>query len=566
MKILLMGNPNVGKSAIFSRITGSDAAVSNYAGTTVELKKGTMLLEGKKAEIIDVPGTYSLEPTNKAEEVAVEMLKKGGIVVNVVDCTNLERNLNLTFQLMEKDVPVVVALNLWDETKHVGIKIDVKKLEGLLGVPVIPTSGITGEGIKKLVESFSYAKKAELKHMPDKERWSRIGHITKKVQEISYKEHTLMEKLGDASIHPIKGVPIAIFSLLALFLVIRIVGEGLINYIFDPLFDIYMPLAMKASALLGKGFMHDIIIGRLVEGQIDYMQSMGLITTGLYVPIAMILPYIFSFFLALGVLEDSGYLPRLAVLADNVMHKMGLHGFAIVPMLLGFGCNVPGALATRILESKREKFIAATLMVICVPCMAQIAMVFGLVGKYGIKGMGTVFLTLLTVWITLGLILNKVMKGSSPALFMEIPPYRVPYLKAMLKKLWMRTKEFIRYGVPYVLLGVLIINIFYSSGILQLIGNATAPLIVNVLGLPKEAVGSLIVGFLRKDVAVGMLVPLGLSLKQLIVASVVLTMYFPCVATFAVLIKELGVKDMLKSTVIMVVSSLLVGGLLNVIL
>ena len=566
MKILLMGNPNVGKSAIFSRLTGADVVISNYHGTTVEFKKGYMQLKGKSVEIIDVPGTYSLEPTNKAEEVAVGMLEKGDLVINVVDATNLERNLNLTYQLMERNIPMIMALNLFDEATHIGTEINVKKLEELLNVPVVPTVGITGEGIKKLVNNLLKAKNPKIKKCSNKERWGKVGNIIQQTQKVKHKHHTVLERLSDATIHPITGIPIAIIVLFVLFKIIRYIGEGLIGNVFDPVFDLLTPLFMNISAFLGQGFIHDILIGTLIEGQIDYGQSMGLLTTGLYVPIAMILPYIFAFYLALGFLEDSGYLPRLAVLIDNVMHKIGLHGFAVIPMLLGLGCNVPGALATRILESKREKFIAATLMAICVPCMAQIAMVFGLLGGYGIKGLGTVFLTLFIVWIILGLILNKTIKGTSPALFMEIPHYRIPYLKALLKKLWMRTKSFITTGIPYVLFGVFIVNLLYSSGIISFISEITAPIVVNVLGLPKEAVGSLIVGFLRKDVAVGMLLPLGLTLKQLIIASVVLTMYFPCVATFVVLIKELGMKDMIKSAFIMIGSTLLVGFVLNMVI
>ncbi len=566
MKILLMGNPNVGKSVVFSRLTGANVIVSNYHGTTVELKKGFMKYKGKSVEVIDEPGTYTLKPTNKAEEVAVEMLKQGDIVINVVDATNLERNLNLTFELMEKNIPMVIALNMSDEAKHLGVNIRAGRLQHLLGVSVIPTVAVTGEGIKKLVNSLPKAKNPRIRRCGYMRRWDRIGHIIKQVQKTRHRHHTFLERLSDASIKPFSGILIAIIIMIFSFAVIRFIGESLINYVFNPIFDLYMPLAMKISSFLGSGFMHDILIGSLINGQIDYTQSMGLLTTGLYVPIAMVLPYVFAFFLILSFLEDSGYLPRLAVVVDNAMHKVGLHGFAIIPMFLGFGCNVPGALATRVLESRRERFIAATLMAICVPCMAQTAMVIGLVGKYGVKGLGTVFIVLFLVWSVLGFILNKFMKGNSPEIFMEIPPYRIPYFKAVLKKLWMRTRSFVTTALPYVLLGVFFVNILYSFGIISFIGNFTAPVIVNVIGLPKEAIGALIIGFLRKDVAVGMLLPLGLTLKQLIIASVVLTMYFPCVATFVVLIRELGIKDMIKSAFVMIITTLIVGGILNLIL
>ena len=235
-------------------------------------------------------------------------------------------------------------------------------------------------------------------------------------------------------------------------------------------------------------------------------------------------------------------------------------------MLLGFGCNVPGALSTRILETKRQRFIAATLMAIAVPCMAQTAMVFALLGPYGIKGLGIYFVTLFIVWLVLGFLLNKMLRGETPETFMEIPPYRMPYFGSLAKKLWMRMRSFLTEAIPFVLLGVLFVNVLYVLGVIEWISEATAPLIVGILGLPKEAVASLVVGFLRKDVAVGMLLPLGLDMGQLVVASVVLTMYFPCVATFVVLFKELGARDLIKATTIMVVSALLVGGVLNALL
>jgi len=566
-RILLIGNPNVGKSVIFSRLTGVNVIASNYPGTTVEFTKGYMRWGDEKAEVIDVPGTYGLEPNSRAEEVAVEMLKTGDLVINIVDATNLERNLNLTLQLMKSGKPVIIALNLCDEIRHIGIQIHVKKLARIFGVPVIPTCAITGEGIRKLVSQLFNARSGTIDFDEDK-RWEKVGEIISQVQKITHRHHTFLERLEDASIKPVSGIPLAVLIVLITFGVIRLVGEGLINYLFEPLFEnLWAPLMLKLSTSLGSGgFFHDVLIGKLIYGKIDFVESLGLLTTGFFVPLAMVLPYVFSFYLALSFLEDSGYLPRLGVLVDNVMHRLGLHGLAIVPMMLGLGCNVPGALATRVLETERERFISATLMAICVPCMAQIAMIVGLIGRSGIGGMGMVFGTLFFVWVILGLFLNRIMKGESPEIFVEIPPYRLPYPGALWKKLWIRTKGFLREAVPFVLLGVFFVNILYTLGIIEFISRLTAPVVTGILGLPREAVGALIVGFLRKDVAVGMLLPLDLSFSQLIVASVVLAMYFPCVATFVVLIRELGVKNMMKSALIMILSALVVGGFLNLVL
>jgi len=318
---------------------------------------------------------------------------------------------------------------------------------------------------------------------------------------------------------------------------------------------------------LGEGsFLHHILIGNLIDSKIDFGQSFGLLTTGLFVPIAMVLPYIFSFYLILGLLEDFGYLPRLAVLMDNFMHHLGLHGYAIIPFILGLGCKVPGVLATRLLEEKREKFIAATLMAIGVPCMAQIAMIVGLVGQRGGKYVAVVFFTLFTLLIIKGLILNKVLKGASPEILVEIPPYRTPQIQAVIKKLWMRLSGFLREALPLVLLGVLFVNILYALRIIDFFAYIFTPVLTGLWGLPKEAISALIVGFLRKDVAVGMLGPLNLSTKQLVIGSTILSVYFPCIATYMVLIRELGIKDTLRSTSIMIAVALAVGVFLNLIL
>ncbi len=567
-EILLMGNPNVGKSAIFSRLTGAKIVISNYPGTTVELTKGQVKIDGERPSLIDVPGTYTLEPSSKAEEVATKMLKEGDFIINVVNATNLERNLYLTLELLEKNKPVIVALNMWDETSHQGIQIDVKKLEERLGVPVIPTCGLTGEGIKELITRFKEAKVLNIKPSSDSEKWEKIGKIIEDVQKLSHHHHTFLQRLEDLSIKPLSGIFIALGVIYSAFWAIRFIGESLISYVFEPLFEnIWLPIMLKLGMFLNQGgFLHNILIGNLIEGQIDFGQSFGVLTTGLFVPMAMVLPYIFSFYFVLGILEDFGYLPRLAVLVDNLMHHIGLHGYAIIPMMLGLGCNVPGALAIRLLEGRREKFIAATLMAVAVPCMAQIAMIVGLVGQRGGRYVALIFSILFFILVIKGLILNKVLKGASPEILIEIPPYRIPQLQAVIKKLFMRVVGFLKEAVPYVLLGILFVNILYALKVIDFFSNIFTPLLTGLWGLPQEAISSLIVGFLRKDVAVGMLGPLNLTTKQLVIGSTVLAIYFPCIATFVVLIKELGIKDMLKSALIMISIALLVGGLLNFVL
>ena len=568
MKILLMGNPNVGKSAIFSRLTGVRVIVSNYPGTTINFTQGFMKLGAKTAEVIDVPGAYTLEPTSEAEEIALQLLNTGDVVINVVNAINLERNLYLTLQLLERGIPVVVALNLWDDTKHRGIHIDLDKLRKLLGVPVIPTVAVTGEGIKELVENIPKATSPETPISNRDERWATIGSIVDQVQRITHRHHTWLERLEDASVKPLTGGIIALAVLVSAFLVVRFIGESLINYVLDPLFNnLWAPVVLKLSNLIGgSGFLHDIVVGKLVDGEVNFVESFGLLSSGLYIPFAIVLPYIVSFYLVLGLLEDIGYLPRLAVLMDTIMHRLGLHGYAIIPTLLGFGCNVPAILATRILESKRERFIAATLISIAVPCAASQAMIFGLVGQRGGQYVAFIYGILFIVWIILGIILNRVVRGFSPELLIEMPPYRLPPWRTVLQKLWMRTYGFLVEAIPIILGAILVINILYVLGVFGAIANFTAPVVTGLLGLPKEAVTALVIGFMRKDVALAMLAPLALSANQLVVGSVVLAMSFPCIATFVVLLRELGVVNMLKAAGVMISAALITGGILNLLL
>ena len=583
MKILLFGNPNVGKSAVFSRLTGTQVIISNYGGTTVEFTKGsTKLRNGEIREVIDAPGTYSLDVSCKAEEVAVDMLEglldKEDIIVNVVDSTHLERNLYLTLQLLEKGIPMVVALNLWDEIKHRGISIDVAQLQNILGVPVVPTNALTGEGIDVLLDRISDLENGEISASPTAkyrekklsadERWSEIGKIIAKVQTICQRRHTLRERLEDASIRPVGGLIMAAITMYLSFNLVVFLGEGLIDFILDPFFEgVVRPLVTQIGLALGsQGLLHDLLIGYLFHGEIDFEMSMGLLTTGIYIPIAMVLPYIFAFYIVLSTLEDVGYLPRLAVLVDNLMHALGMHGYAIIPMVLGFGCTVPAAMATRVLESRREKFICATMLSIGVPCMSQTAMVVGLIGRFGWQYIAIIYGVLFVMWLLVGFVLNTILPGSSMPLVAEIPPYRFPHPAILGKKVWMRVRAFLAEAVPYVLLGVLFINLLFVSGFIDLLGEIFAPFLSGLFGLPPEAIAALLMGFLRKDVAVGMLSPLGLSVQQLVVAAIVLTAYFPCAATFIVLLRELGPIDMLKSTLIMLIVSFGAGGLTNLVL
>ena len=566
-KIVLMGNPNVGKSVVFSRLTGANVIASNYPGTTVDFSKGKMCIGKEGHEIIDAPGTYSLEPSNNAEEVALEMSGQADLIINVVDATNLERNLFLTLQLLEREKPVILALNMSDEARHTGITINLKKLEYELQIPVVPTVALSGEGIYDLVHRMDEARSADMiEPMNESDRWIKIGKIIRNVQQVTHRHHTLRDWISEASIRPLTGFPIALAVIFAALFLIIFIGETLVTSIFDPLFVLYTPIVMGIGTWLGPGLLHQLLIGTLIDGQIDYIQSMGLLTTGVYVPFAIVLPYIIAFYSVLAVFEDSGYLPRLATLTDTIFHRFGMHGFGIIPVFLGLGCNVPGILAARSLETKKQRFIAATLIAISVPCLAKNAMVFGILGSFGLSYIILVFATLFIVFVISGLILNRFVKGDSPEICLEIPPYRMPDFMTVLKKTWMRIRWFLKEAIPFLFLGVLLINIFYAVGFVEWLGGIFAPVIQGWFGLPKEATTALLIGFLRKDLAVGMLLPLGMSPLQLVIATTLLTIYFPCVGTFAVMFRELGIRDMVKAIAFMSGTAFLVGGAMKLVL
>ena len=252
-KILLFGNPNVGKSALFNRLTGANVIISNYPGTTVEFTRGAMRLGGERVVVEDAPGTYSLEPTSRAEEVAVQMLDdlgEDGVVVVVLDSTNLERGLHIALQVLGRRLPTVVALNMWDEARHTGVEIDAAGLQRLLGVPCVPTVAITGVGVKDLVDSFRQAGVSSVE-FESGEIWSKVGGIVEEVQHVKHRHHTVLERLGDASVKPLTGIPFALVVIVLSFWVIRYIGEGLIGFL-EPVFEKYWSTYRRTGCLTGR--------------------------------------------------------------------------------------------------------------------------------------------------------------------------------------------------------------------------------------------------------------------------------------------------------------------------
>ncbi len=288
-------------------------------------------------------------------------------------------------------------------------------------------------------------------------------------------------------------------------------------------------------------------------------EAFGLLTSGLFVPIGIVLPATFMFYLLIGLLEDIGYLPRLSVLVDTIFHKIGLHGFTIVPMLISLGCNIPGVVASRILETRKQRFMSIALCGVFVPCAAQLAVMMSLTPDY----IGFTLAFLILAFFIAGVFLDTVIPGKAPDILVDIPPYQMPTRRNILMKLRVRLEGFLYVAVPFVWGAILFVNILYWFGIMDRIALFFEPLFSGWFGLPKETAGPLIVAFLRKDLAVAHLGGIPMTMGQIVVATTLTCIYFPCLATFAMVFKEGGVRDTLLVLVFLLVSFVLFGGLMN---
>jgi len=624
IRMALAGNANVGKSVIFNYLTGLHQHIGNWPGKTVEKAEGTLHFKGRTIDILDLPGIYSLSAFSIEERVSREYIatEKPDLVINIVDASALERNLFFTLQLLELETPMIVALNQMDVAKGKGITIDVPKLQESLGVPVVPTVATKGVGLSKLlgkalkvarakkpakplrhgreieerirkvtklVENISikypprwvaikllegdeeirkivgkidsriistaekYCRDLEKIHgepcptIMTSERYDVANKITRRSQQIApAKKPTFTEKLDAVATHPVMGYPILFGIIFLTLFAVFTVGGYLSGFFEDAMEPVRGAFGGGAGELIGEG-----LLGGLIAG------------------IAIVLPFILPFYLILTLLEDSGYLPRAAFMMDNFMHKMGIHGKAFIPFILGYGCNVPACLGCRIMETERERTIAA-FVVTLVPCAAVTVVVLGLVGAYvGIHWALALYALNLVIIFILGRIAFKVLPGEPMSLIMEMPPYRKPHARTVLKETWMRVKDFIYIAFPLIIIGSVVLTGLKVGGLLEPIGNALSPITVGWLGLPAIAGILLIFGVLRKELTLVMLATLMgtanfatvLTPTQMIVFAIVVMYYIPCVATIAALVKELGWKKAAYITVFEIAFALLLGGI-----
>mgnify|MGYP000866751231 FL=1 len=563
-KILLMGNPNVGKSVIFHKLTGMDVEISNYAGTTVGFTKSKIKLGDVEIDFIDVPGTYSLESVSEAEDVAVKFLESNPTaIVCVLDSTYLERNLKLALDIQRYNIPMIFVLNLLDVAERQGIHIDVDLLEQELGAKVIPAVAVKDEGIHRIREELAKiledgegleGKSPEGDRPSSKELWDRAAAITSKVQSTSKVEKSLLERLGEKTIQPWPGIPIAILVLLLALGVVVGLGKGIRALVLLPFIDdVYTPFITNLiSNFIGPGMLRNILVG-------EY----GFLIKAIEWPFALILPYVFLFYVVISFLEDSGYLPRIGVLMDAVLNRLGIQGGSMIPILLGYGCAVPAIISTRSATTKKERLIVTLLISFAVPCVSQTAAFISLLGDYSMLMLIAVFLTSFIVMFVVSRIGDKVIKGKTDPLVIEIPNLLLPERKSYFRKLKMRMRHFFLDAEGPMLMGVIIAALVIETGLMNQIGKLIEPLVVGWLGLPKEASLSLILGIIRRELAVLPLLEMNLNGLQMFVGSIVALFYLPCISVFAILIQEFDTKFAVVVALSTIVAAFFFGGLVN---
>lgn len=397
------------------------------------------------------------------------------------------------------------------------------------------------------------------------ERWGLVERISKETVELGAYRPSLKDALADVTVRPATGIPFAIavvYGFWAFFC--EFAGTLFTDGFFVKLFDGHWLPWLQGVFAGTPAWVFNIFVGDPLAD--NCFEAFGVLTSGIFVAIGVVLPAIVAFYLIFAILEDVGYMPRLAVLVDTLFHKIGLHGFAIVPTILSLGCNVPGVTATRPLETRKQRFLAITLLGVFVPCGAQIGIMEGMVPGL----IGWVFLALAIGYFVVGFIINKIVPGESPEILMDVPPYQLPTARNIWRKLWMRTAKFLMVAVPFVLLGCVIVAILYITGAMDAIASGLSPVITGVFGLPQDTAAAMIAGFLRKDLAVGtigMLAAGGVTITvfQVFTAVVLLSIYFPCLATFALMIKELNWKETLGALAVLMVMVFVYGTILHLI-
>ncbi len=557
--IMLAGNPNVGKSVVFNALTGQYANVSNFPGTTVDISKGRL---SENVELQDSPGVYGLSRISEEETVAEKAILQADMVINVISALCLERDLFLTQQIIDFGKPLIVVVNQLDEAAAKNMDINLSKLSELLGVPVFGTIATQNKGIDAIKAHYSEAttgsptpdippadKLIELEQNPGEQmtiyglRRQRVNAIVSQTVEIETNNDSrrsqLSKTVGNLLLNPIIGLASLALVLLALYQIVGVwVAGDLVNFTEGTIMLGYIVPAIQGwvqQVISTDSWLYTLIAGEF-----------GILTMSLQYIYGVLFPLVLGFYIYISVLEDCGYLPRIAVLSDSVLSRIGLNGRAVIPLILGFGCVTMATVSTRVLTSQRERTIASTLLAITIPCSAQLAVIMVLMAAIGgLKGWA-IYLGILTVlFLAIGSVLNLVLPGKSTALVLDLPPMRWPHPKNVLQKTWVRTKAFINEAAPLFVLGSAIVAVLQVTGLLVWIQSVVEPVTVSFLHLPAETANAFVMGLVRRDFGAAGLYNMTelLNPLQMLTALTVITLFVPCIASATIFWKERGLKE-----------------------
>jgi ferrous iron transport protein B len=567
LRVALVGQPNVGKSVVFGRLTGRYVTVSNYPGTTVAITKGRALVGGEVCDLVDTPGVNALEGTISEDERITRDVVAGtdcDIVVQVADARNLRRALMLTAQLAPFGKPLVLALNMTDEAFARGIAIDAAALAQALQIPVVEMVAVEGRGLSELRGALALAARPHVPAHPHASGRAVWAHeLTERVRRVSTLSlASVQETLARATRRPATGLPILAAVLYALYLFVGVFGaQTLVKLLEDGLFGkgINPAATWLADSFIPVPLIRDFLVGQY-----------GLVTMGLTYAIAIVLPVVTTFFLMFGFLEDSGYIPRLAIFCDRIFRVMGLNGKAVLPMVLGLGCDTMATMTTRILGTPKERLIAILLLALGIPCSAQLATILGILGGISFFALATLFTVVLGQMFLVGWLAARVLKGDRSEFILELPPIRWPRLGNLLTKTRLRVWWYLGEAVPLFLFGTVLLFVLDRIGALTIVAAAGRPIVTGLLGLPPATAQILVMGFLRRDYGAAGLFQLAhsgqLTGVQAVVALTVMTLFVPCVANFLMMVRERGVKTGLAIVGVITPIAIFTGAGLNYVL
>ncbi len=562
-RLVLVGNPNVGKSVIFGRLTGHYATVSNYPGTTVGLTQGRALVGSEVCDITDSPGVNALEGVLSEDEHVTRRLLANGeadLVVQVADARNLRRALMLTAQVASFGLPTILVLNMVDEARRRGVEVDARRLSAELGIPVIETVATEGRGLDDLKESLPLAAIPRIPFDASRDHASWAHEASERLRRLRPASiGRLQEYIGRAVREPATGLPILALVLYVVYLFVGVFGaQVLVNFIEHGVFRQYVNPA--AVSLVSRFVPFAVLRGFLVG-------PYGLITMGLTYSIAIVLPVVTTFFLIFGWLEDSGYIPRLAIFSDRIFRAMGLNGKAVLPMVLGLGCDTMATMTTRILGSPKERLIAVLLLALGIPCSAQLATIMGILGGISFLALLTLFGVVVAQMFLVGFLAARVLPGDRSDFILELPPIRLPSMRNLLTKTLLRVRWYLWEAVPLFLIGTALLFVLDRTGGLKVLVAAGRPVVTGLLGLPQETAPVFVMGFLRRDYGAAGLFQLfhagRLTGAQSVVALTVMTLFVPCVANFLMIIREQGTKAAVAILAFVTVVAVSTGGALN---